>query len=156
MSIQEVLVDLAACLCVQNEECGSPDLCFCGVLPAGRMIDMSGTDCDPAGQGWAQLVTGYPSQQVGRPLVAPSNCNSSLGFSIDVGIVRAFPISAQPMEDAEVVEAQTQQMTDMVMVLKAIMCCQSLKPKDFILGTYTPLLAGDLLGGKWSLTVGLL
>lgn len=157
MDIAGLLVDLAACLCEENTECGSPSLCFCGVLPAGQMVDMSGVDCDPAGQGWARLTSAYPSATVGQPNTRVGNCGTGLGLTVEVGIARHFPITAEVMEDEDVLEGAFQQIKDMEAARKAISCCPSLGSQDYILGSYTPIGPGGLLlGGAWTLSVGLL
>jgi hypothetical protein len=157
MDVHGLLVDLAACLCEENTACGSPSLCFCGVIPGAQPIDMSGVDCDPAGQAWVRLVTGYPSKAVGQPDTSVGNLESGLGFTIEVGILRYFPIQSEAMEDEDILIASEQQITDMMAIYRAITCCPALTVKDYILGTYTPLgPAGGLAGGQWTLSVGLI
>jgi len=157
MDVPGLLVDLAACLCEENQACGSPSLCYCGVIPGSQPIDMSGTDCEPAGQAWVRLTTAYPSQRVGQPdLTLGNSANTGLGFGVEVGILRYFPVQVQPMEDEEILEATLQQITDMETIRRAILCCPSLSPKDYALGTYTPLGPTTLVGGSWTISVSLI
>jgi hypothetical protein len=153
MDVSKVLVDLAACLC---QKAGG-SLCFCGVLPGQTVVDMSGTECDPAGQGWVRLINAYPSERVGVPSQTVNNLGLALGFGVEVGIMRHFPISSEPLTDEEILDASLTQIGDMEVIRSAILCCDSLNPKDFILNTYTPIgPAGGLVGGQWTISVSLL
>jgi hypothetical protein len=158
MDVYGLMTDLAACLCVENENCGSPDLCYCGVTPGSVPIDMSGLGCDPAGQGWVRLTTGFASTTVGLPDTTPNGAErAGVGFGLEVGILRHFPVAAEPLTDEEIVEASEQQIKDMLTIRTAILCCSALKKQDYILGSYTPLgPAGGLVGGSWLVTVGLI
>lgn len=157
MDVYGLMSDLAACLCAENAECGSPDLCYCGVTPGSVPIDMGGLECDPAGQGWVRLTTGYPSSTVGVPDQTPNRAPATaLGFGLEVGILRHFPMQAEPLSDEQIEEATAQQITDMLTIRKAILCCSPLLRQDYVLGTYSPLgPAGGLVGGSWLVTVSL-
>lgn len=156
MDVYGTMVSLAACLCAENTECGSPDLCYCGVTPGSVPIDLSGMECDPAGQGWVRLTTATPSNRAGLAEQQPGVL-TGLGVGLEVGILRHFPIQSEPLSDEEVTEATEQQITDMMTIYRAITCCDALNRQDYLLGVYSPLgPAGGLVGGQWTLTLSLL
>lgn len=158
MDIAKVMVDLASCLCQGIKDCRDiPDVCYCGLIPGAQYIDMTGADCDPAGQAWVRLGQAFPSARVGVPDLTPGNCGAGVGTVIEVGVMRWFPIQAEPLTDEEVLEATVIQIRDMEIMREAILCCPSLDKNDFILNTYTPLgPLGGQVGGQWTLTAGLL
>lgn len=148
----DLLMSLAECLCTTLKEEGLPDVCFCGLLPGQQPYDLAGTECDQ-GQAWVRLVSAYPSQRVGVPDTTPGNCNSGLGYTVEVGVLRNFPITSEPLEDPEILSTSTLVIADMEAVRKAIICCSVLSSKDYSLGPWTPFgpLYG-LVGGSWSLS----
>ena len=154
VNISDTLVALAACLC---EELNDPDLCFCGVLPGAQPYDAMGTGCTNHGQAWVRLASGFPSNRVGEPVTTVDNCDTGQGYTVEVGILRKFPIQAQPLKSEVIIEHALAQIADMELMRKAISCCDALRPKDFILGGWNPIGPdGDVIGGTWTLTLGLL
>ena len=153
MNLSDTLVALAACLC---EEFDDPTLCFCGILPGGSPYDAMGTGCTK-GQAWVRLASGFPSDRVGEPNITPGNCNSGLGVAVEVGVLRPFPIQAQPLDAERITAASLEQIDDMLKVRHAIVCCDALNKRDYVLNTWAPLgPEGGVVGGAWTLTLGLL
>jgi hypothetical protein len=137
------MVQLAACLCTQAKEDGSPDLCFCGVLPGDAVVaDYVGEGCEDAcGMAWVRLVTAYPSNGVGRIAEGVGNCGKELGADLEIGFLRCLPepdADGTPPTHEEMLEAVEQQTADMFTMLKAVTCCDALSSKDYILSAYTP------------------
>jgi hypothetical protein len=147
------LTDLAACLCAQIEESGEPAVCFCGVVPGDGAVGDHAGDCEVAcGMAWVRLVTTYPATGVGLPDETAGNCSASLGFDVEVGILRCIQIpsdgSAPP--PAEMTESVRLQTADMMTMWRAIMCCDSLHTKDLRMNAYQPMgPMGGLFGGAF-------
>lgn len=156
-SISDVLTDLATCLCAQITADDSPETCFCGVVPGGSVIAEYAGDCDDTdGMAWVRLALTYPSESVGLASQRVGNCSVGIGFDVEVGMLRRYPLDAEALDEATLLGLMEQQVKDMNTMRKAIQCCPSLPSKDYILGTYTPTgPIGDMIGGLWSLFVGL-
>lgn len=163
MSVYTVLTDLAACLCAEltPEGADAPNLCFCGVIAGDLPYDAMGVGCDGnpyeddnCGQAWVRLVNAYPSTQVGVADVEPRNCANAVGFDVEIGVVRCFPIEERggAVSDIEMLSAVQQQVEDMYAMQRAILCCGALE--DYVLGQYLPSgPEGGLVGGVWTLSV---
>jgi hypothetical protein len=155
MSVFERLTDLAACLCAQIEADGGPPTCFCGVIPGDAAVGDYAGDCDEkCGMAWVRLIMAYPATGVGAPDETVGNCSASLGFDVEVGILRCIDVpedgSAPPAE--EQVATTQLQVADMMTMWRAINCCEALPNKDFILGAYQPMgPLGALVGGNFTL-----
>lgn len=157
MNLLTLLPDLAACLKAQMQEAGLPETCFIGVIPGSSLTADYTGDCEDAcGVAWVRIPTYYPSQTVGRADDTLGNCGVGLGADIEVGILRCLPMEEDPMTEAEALAAYQLQIRDAEAARRAIVCCTTLRPKDYILGSYTPIgPLGGLVGGSWTAFVGL-
>lgn len=160
--VYDLMVDIATCLCAQAKVNGSPDFCFCGVLPGEVVVaDYIGEGCtdDVCGMAWVRLVTGYPSSGVGRVNENVGNCSSELGIDLEIGMLRCLPVSdndGEPPTPEEMLAATSQQTDDMFTMLQAVTCCSSLSSKDFILSAYSPMGPdGGVVGGTFLVYLGL-
>lgn len=157
--VSTVLKDLAACLCAQIEEDGSASPCFCGVVPGGNVTPdyLGGCTAEKCGMAWVRLGSAYPSNTPGLAIEETGNCTSGNGIEVEMGLLRCAPMpdSRGNPPSAEVREAAfDQQVKDMLTMKRAIKCCSSLKPKEYVLNIYTPVgPEGDVLGGFWSLSI---
>lgn len=148
MTVSERLTELAQCLCA---EVG--DLCFCGVLPGGEAaLDYAQHDCDgDCGQAWVRLVTVYPSRTLGQADETAGNCNSLLGYDVELGVVRCLLVgddAGGPPDAAAMLASTEMQVADMEAMRRAVLCCTP--AKEFLLGAYTPYgPEGGLVGGTW-------
>lgn len=149
------LTDLAACLCAQIEKDGSPPTCFCGVIPGDTAVADYAGDCDVAcGMAWVRLVSSYPAVGVGRVDETAGNCSASLGFDVELGIMRCInvPEDGGPPSDAELLESTRLQTADMMTMWRAVACCPSLSSKDFMLSGYQPMgPLGGMVGGGFTI-----
>lgn len=154
-SIATVLTNLAACLCAQITEDESPETCFCGVVPGGAVIAEYAGDCDDTdGMAWVRLASTYPAESVGVAVQRVGNCSVGIGFDVEVGMLRRYPLQAEALDESVLLELLDQQVKDMTTMRRAIQCCTALPNKDYILGSYTPAgPTGDLIGGIWALYV---
>lgn len=154
-TISEILSGLAACLCAQITEDDSPETCFCGVIPGGGVVADYAGDCDDVnGMAWVRLITSYPAQSVGQALQQVGNCSVGVGIDVEIGMLRRYPLDAEALDEATLLELVDQQIKDMHTMRKAVQCCagNSFGNKDYILGSYTPVGPdGDLVGGTWTL-----
>lgn len=154
------MLDLAQCLCQQIETDESPGVCYCGVLPgAGIPVDLRSCEGDDdCGMAYVRLVSPYPSSQVGVLHLEPGNCGAGLGFDLEIGIYRCFPLTedGSSPEPSVLLEVTNQQVKDYGSMRRALYCCDWLPPKDFIVGQYTPVgPAGGVLGGTIPLSAWL-
>jgi len=152
------LAALAECLCAQVAADGLPDLCFCGLVPgeapAVEYVDNCGDgNC---GMAWVRWAAVAPVTGVGVPNITKNNCNSSLGFDAEIGIMRCAPVGDEngnppPVED--MLSTTDLQVADMMAMYRAMACCSALD--EFIIETYTPIgPQGGAVGGFWTLSVG--
>lgn len=149
MSVADRLTDLATCLCAQITTDGSPETCFCGVIAGEDVAQDYTSDCDDAcGMAWVRLATAGPVTGINVVSEKRNNCDSTLGFDVEVGIIRCAILgeNGEPPTVEDHLAMAIQQMNDMETMRRAIMCCDG----DKILGLYTPVgPLGAVLGGFW-------
>src|SRR6478735_7782123 len=90
--INDRLEALTACLCAEltPDDAVEPFLCLCqripGVFPgesyAGEGEDMA----------WVRVGTAYPSQVLGQAAQIPGNCSTSIGWDVEIGVMRCFAV----------------------------------------------------------------
>lgn len=153
-----VLSTLAQCLSAQITQADLPGVCFIGTLPGAQIaLDHSGNCSDVCGQAWTRLVNIYPSNGVGDPNEEPGNCGGGLDAVIEVGIMRCAPLpdsSGNPPSEDDMLAATDLQMADAMAMLRAIVCCEDISSKDYIVMGYLPAgPLGDQVGGTWTVTV---
>ena len=156
----DLLSALATCLCAQIVVDGSPDVCFCGVVPGGAASQDYTGDCDHScGMAWVRLSGMYPMAGVGIADATPGNCSASLGADIELGIMRCISVGdseGNPPPPAELLASTQLQMADAMTMLRAIQCCPAVPTKDTLVGAYAPLgPEGGLVGGVLTLSVAL-
>lgn len=153
-----VMSTLVSCLCAQIVADGSPEPCFCGLMP-GEVVLADYTSCDDKdGMAWVRLITAYPSVVLGAANTQPGNCAVMLGADLEVGVLRSMPVGGtdgSPPSVEEMNEIAALIATDAESIRRAIMCCNDSLPLiDMMLGAWTPTgPQGGLTGGSW--TVGL-
>jgi hypothetical protein len=156
--VGRTLEALATCLCAQILADGTPQTCFCGVLPGAEFpIKMANCRNDNQnGIAWVRLINTYPSVSVGQAYIEPNNCAVSTGLDIEIGIFRCYPLTrdgANPPPEV-MLEAARLAYADERTMRRAISCCGWAEPQDFVVGTYIPQgPAGGLLGGAIPLSV---
>jgi hypothetical protein len=153
--IFETLEQLAACLCVQIEDDGLMDPCFCGVVPGtGMVYGYLGDNCEQ-GVAWVRLEMAYPANAVGQMAIVEGNCESSLGADVEVGILRPMPVGDEfgNLPSGEIITGIAGlQIADAITMRKAISCCSH--AEEWILGGYTPLgPEGGVVGGAWTINM---
>lgn len=159
MTPQQLLDDLAACLCAQIEKSQVPGVCFCGVVPGDAVVGDYAGNCGDANQGmaWVRMSLLYPAQGVNVINDRPSNCGSGIGMDIEMGMLRpaVTPDAYGNPPTAEQYRALSALTNDDAMVMwRALACCDSLLDLDYTLGTYEPAgPLGGLAGGVWSAAV---
>lgn len=155
--IFEAMAELATCLCAELKKDGSPDLCFCGLVPGDAAMDQYAGDCETkCGMAWVRLITAYPATGVATPSEVPGNCNSGLAFEIEVGAVRCISVGeddGSPPSAEELLAATDLQIRDMVAMHRAILCCDAINPKDSLLNNYAPVGPTSVVGGIWTISV---
>lgn len=158
-----LLTALAQCLCeaLSDPTYGHPAPCFCGVIPGATVIQELTEGCasERNGVAWVRLALTYPSATVGAVDTSLRNCNSGLGIDIEVGVVREHHAyyETEALTEAQMLDVALWQHDDMMAARRAIVCCGALDNEDYILGMYQPFgPQGGMVGGSWSLHVGLL
>lgn len=142
------LAALAECLCEQIESDGTPTPCLCSVIPGAALPLDVGTCDDGNGIAYVRLVTTYPSVEVGVSDITPGNCDKGLGFDIELGLFRCFPMDPEPSPADVLLEAATLQLADLDTMRKALGCCDWLPRSDFVIGQYQPFGPdGGVVGG---------
>lgn len=151
MNLSDKLEALAMCLCAQITADGSPEPCFCGVVPGDGVSLTYGTDCDARdGMAWVRINAMYPSSAVGSQDTTVNNCGSEIGVDIELGIMRAMPIdpNGEQIDDADLLAVTRQQTKDALTLFRAATCCAAIPGKELIVGAYTPAgPLGGLVGG---------
>lgn len=163
MNLNELLCDIAACLCAELTPDGAaePDLCFCGVIPGQTFAHdyVWGCNNGKCGAAWVKLMTAYPAVAPGVPDEQAGNCGFGLGIDVEIGTIRCVeqPADGSPPDEEMMAAAVRNQMSDLVAIRRAVACCDALADLDFILGNYVPIgPQGGIAGGTWAISVMLL
>lgn len=147
----DVLTSLAACLKVTLEDAGVPP-CWNGVMGGDAVpIDMGGCKDGRCGQSWTRLGSGYPATVVGQQNVSPSNCDQPLGYDVEMGVMRCVRVDKEgrPVDPTGAARVQLQ---DMMLMRRAIFCCDDIDPTGVVLNSYQPSgPLGGMQGGTWLL-----
>ena len=156
------LIRLAACLCLEMEASGGPELCYCGPIAGEVVMDYCGGGCKESGcggQAWVRFMDAFPSTTFPGPDATLSNCYAPLAFSLEVGVARCVPMGEAsgangylPPTMQQNVDALRLQLADMAAMRRAVQCCFGQDDTDYILGTYDQTLVngGGCLGGTFS------
>jgi hypothetical protein len=141
LRIENVLNELAACLCVGFDDPDQTPPCFCGVVPGDAAINDFLADCeDRDGMAYVRLASVYPAETTGEVSQQVRNLRLGIGFDIEVGIQRTLVVDSDgtstPQQQAEMVH---QEMLDLATIFKAFGCCVALKEIDVIAGQWTPV-----------------
>lgn len=152
------MASLATCLCATLAEEGAPQPCFCGVLPGEIAVADYATGCDDAskdGMAWVRLTTAYPAKGVGRVSEDVGNCGTELGVEFEMGILRCFPVpdDGEAPSPEEMLAAAEQQHHDLLIMRKALFCCDALPNNSYILSAYRP---SGPLGGVYGGSFGIM
>lgn len=148
--IEQMLEDLATCLCAQIITDGLPEPCFCGVVPGEAVaFDYAGSCDDACGMAWVRLGSAYPSVTIGSPTAQPGNCSAAIGIDVEMGIVRCIEVGSadgSPPTPEQLNDAADLQVADLLAIWRAVACCR--QSKDWAIGQYTPFgPEGGLVGG---------
>lgn len=152
------LTSLAACLCAQIRADGSPEPCFCGVIPGDGAVAEYAGDCETEnGMAWVRLIGMYPAEGVGVESLTAGNCSAGLDAMVEIGMLRwaALPDErGNPPSASALLDSADLVTTDALTMMRAVACCPDLSSKDYILGAYTPIgPLGGLVGGVWRVTI---
>lgn len=159
-TIRNIMVGLASCLTDEIRSTQGVEIpCRIMVVPGDAVTPDYEGDCsddaESCGFAWVRLVSSYPAEGVGEQSTSPGNCNKTLGFTINIGIIRCWsPGSAAKGPTAAYVESMAfGALEDMQLMRRAIICCDTLDSDEFILGGYAPVgPLGDRIGGSWTLS----
>lgn len=155
--LMTVLEELASCLCGALKDSGQ-SLCFCGIIHGEPVAPLGGSCESACGMAWVRVISMYPAAAVGEPQVDVGNCAALLGAEVEVGILRCVsikPADEMPNE-AEVLDDATKQVSDAMLMWRAITCCSALGSKDYILRDYLPMgPMGGYGGGSWQMSLAL-
>lgn len=118
-------------------------------------------DGNCGGMLWVRLVNANRSASFPTPTTA-NDCAGMLAFPVEVGIARQAPQVLQPTgrqpilpTQAEVRAAADRQHEDMLGMYRAILKFKD-EVEDINLGSYSPIgPEGDVIGGAWTVTIGL-
>lgn len=155
--VWDSLTGLLACAVTTLSEAGEPDPCAAIVVPGSQTVaDYIGT-CENDGDGmlWVRLASAYPTSGVGIIDETANNCSKPLGWDIELGLIREYPIDESGFPEPDVTQqVADQQIREMGLLRKAIQCCEAL-PEQVVLRNYEPLgPLGDTVGGQWNIVVG--
>lgn len=149
---------LSDCLCAQLDKAGTPDVCFCGILPGEvASSDYLGGCGVKNGMAWVRVKLMYPATSVGQADITIGNCNKELGMDIEVGIMRLYSVGdsrGNPPTPMQSREAAALQIIDAQTMLAAITCCDEISSRDYVVGSYDPLgPEGGVVGGIWTISI---
>ena len=119
---------LQECLCSELEKAGGPDLCFCGLTPAGSppigIMDCNAKTC---GVAWVTPTTIFPTDTFPIPdELQISPCTSQIALSFEIGVARCYPRPQGREAQADpqaYFDALRLYLSDMAAVRRAIICC---------------------------------
>jgi len=156
------LAALATCLCAQIQDPlnGVPDVCFCGIVPGEAALGDYAGDCDvKCGMAWVRMVTIYPSNSVGAALLEPGNCKHGMGMDVEMGMLRCISAGdslGNPPSPEELLAASELQIADALVMHRAVYCCDTIPPRDVILGQYQTIgPSGGLVGGFFNMSMAI-
>lgn len=159
MSILTTLSALATCLCATVEDEGVA-VCWCGLVPGGGdpPADLVGEGQDGScGVGYVRMALAYPSDTIGTQAAVLGSEPTGIGLDVEVGILRSIELDTEIPDEAVLLESFTQQLADMDLIRKAILCCDAVPAREMILGAYTPYgPLGGVVGGFWTVHLGTL
>jgi hypothetical protein len=150
MGVFEKLEALGVCLCAEVA-----DLCYCGLV-AGENVALdyvNSCDDDACGMGYVRLLAAAPTTGIGVVSETVNNCGATLGFQVEVGVFRCFPMESDggPPQPEAMLESAKQQTADMLAIRRALACCDI---GDFLLDAYQPYgPLGGVVGGFWQATL---
>lgn len=143
------------------KDVADPGLCMAAVFPGEQVPADYGADSTCKGQLFVRLATAHPSTRFPNPDVSLEACYSTLAYPLEVGLYRKAPVAKTPMGARLVLpkadehrNAARQQYKDLQAMHRAI---QRLREdvEDLVIGTYLPVgPEGGLVGGLWTLTIG--
>lgn len=148
------MLSLLDCLCAEVSASGL-DTCMCTLLP-GQAVPGDYVTED-SGMAWVRLVSMFPSSQL--PLVDQSanGCLVPLAYTLEMGALFCAPVaedSRTPPSLGSNVDATRVQMAALAAMRRALECCLGAKPREVVLGQYTPVgPAGGAVGGTWLVTL---
>lgn len=156
--IDDLLEAMATCLCAQIAADGSPETCFCGVIPGDQAVAAYSGDCsDKCGMAWVRSMAIYPAVTLGALNDTGNNCTSMLGIDIQIGILRCVSVGSEDGEmpgAAELLSDARQQHADALSIWKSVSCCSELTSKDYTLGPWVPMgPLGGYSGGAFTVSV---
>ena len=151
-TVFQKLALLAECLCGTLVRHGLPEPCFCGLMPGAEVaLDYLGNCENQCGMAWVRLDVASPTTGIGVVSEQVNNCSSTLGFDVEVGIIRCMPAGddGEPPAQDVLLAATDLQVADMMAIREAMACCPDMG--DFILGIYQPYgPTGLAFGGFWT------
>lgn len=165
--IKRVLEDLTACLRreLEDPDNGVPRPCTITITPGETVTPEYQGECEDSadpeqesdcGIAWVRMVNSYPASAVGQQDNTVGNCNTSIGFDVNIGITRCFD-PGEPLQGPssdELSQTAFLSVADMLVMMKAIRCCDALTSKDYILHGYQPIgPIGGMVGGSWTVSV---
>jgi hypothetical protein len=146
------MVALNACVCETLEAQGLlPDDCFCGIIPGSQAsFDYQN------GMVWLRLVGAFPSNNFPtQEQTLRGSCTAPLAAELEIGVLHCAPMMSStgvPPSLDEQYEATRLQLATMAALRSAITCCTDDFP--ILLGEYTPISDGGLVGATWQVWVG--
>ena len=155
------LAALASCLCAELKDPINevPDVCFCGLIPGNAIpVEYTGDCDDMCGAAWVRLISVYPSDAIGVIVTEPGNCLHGIGIDLEMGIIRCLSVGDEqgnPPPPEELLAATDLAIRDATLMMKALACCESIPPKDVVLGQYQPIgPEGGIIGGSFFVSMG--
>jgi len=155
-----ILDDLTGCLCSALEDTAAGAPCFCGIV-GGQQAIADHCSCDGnnnCGQAWVRVDRIYPYDTNVATAARTPTCTSPLAALIEVGVYRCIPTARGNGSAPDAVALANQalrQVSDAGAMAQAISCCESIRSRSHVLGTYTPRDSGDCGGGVWPVTVAI-
>ena len=135
-------------------------ICFASVLSGNTVFGAAGQE-ECGGMLWVRMTTAYPSASFPTQVTQRNNCAFTLAYPLEVGILRPSPAVEVFAKDIELPDegdqfAATQQFFNDMHALQRGILRFSRRVDESVLGAFTPIGPDDgVLGGTWSLTVGL-
>lgn len=158
--VGDLLNIVHAALVVELREAGlDEDLCANAIYPGESVPGDYGVE-SCGGMAWVRLASANPTATFPAPVATPDNCNYTLAFPLEMGVMRPSPIPDGTLNEVELPgdeahnEAAHKQFADLHAMHRAIKRAQE-DIEMLVIGTYTPVgPVGGIVGGTWTLTVG--
>lgn len=142
------LVALAGCVETELEAVG---VTTCSIkVTASQTVDLS-ADMEEGDTAWVALNQTLPAVLLEEG--QSTKCATVWQHIITIGHVTCYPITEDPLSDAEMLRLTDKQLAVMNALRKAIVCCDWRGRSLLDVTDWNPIFEGGVIGGQWQVVL---